>query len=41
MGGVAPASGFTVELGMAGPGGAGLEAAGSGMPGVQAESQEF
>jgi len=41
MGGVAPTSGFTVELGMAGPGGAGLEAAGSGMPGVQAELQEF
>jgi hypothetical protein len=41
VGGTAPTSGFTVEPGVAGPGGAGLDAAGSGMPGVQAESQEF
>jgi hypothetical protein len=41
MGGSAPTSGFTVELGMPGPGGAGAEGAGMGMPGVQADTQQF
>lgn len=40
-GGSAPTSGFTVEPGTAGMGGAGLDPTGPGMPGVQAESQEF
>lgn len=41
MGGTPPTSGFTVEPGTPGTGGVGADDAGNGMPGVQAESQEF
>jgi hypothetical protein len=40
-GGSAPTSGFTVEPGTKGMGGLGADDAGNGMPGVQAETQEF
>ena len=40
-GGSAPTSGFTVEPGVKGMGGLGADEPGNGMPGVQAETQEF